>query len=1305
MRAIPAFLRWLEGSSRSVRFLIVVALYGLYAAVYVYLSRVYGPVSAVLISVPAVAASGLFGMRAAVGVSLLNFPINAALFELTNHPLARDFPYMHPHAWLPLSVLALVCVIVGASHDLYLRLRGMENKVRESRAFYEALFRAAPNALLLVDEQGTIVALNDQAEDLFGYTREELLGQSIDMLIPPEFRQVHRHQQAEYMKSPRVRSMAAGLETYALHKNGTRIPVDIGLAPVEVGKDGQRYIIVGVRDFTMYKEAQARVEWAERRYRFLFEHAPVMYVTTYDHEGAPYISDCNKAFCETLGYSREEVIGRPLTDFYTEESRRALEHDGYLRTQQGEFFYDERCLVTRDGRPIHTLLHLAPIRDREDNVTGSLAMFVDITQLKKTEQTLRRRQEELYLRSRILSRILHTTDLDTIVTGILEEATSFTGAEMGGIYLREDDDFVLHAWRSVPEPILTKFTRVPVNADYDWIHHPTLIHERLDEKGPLSRSPEVKQAGIQARMSIPLHLPAEHSSSPERPVGIIMLASRDYNAFDEDDFRALMGMGHLMALAILHVQTYRQAQERLTRLQVLRDIDVAIIENMDLDHILHIVLERIPSRLGANAVAVTLFDEELPHVSTFLMRLPNGTILAEDAFTVSEVFFQAFQDSPEPVVVYDLRQEPRAAAFKDLIERHGLVSYLGVPLTVKSQTLGVLHILSTQPRRFSAEDVAFFATLAGQAAIGISNARSLDELTKRARAVDAILRVQEQITTDEGNVEDVLLNIFWRVAEATHLKYFRYNAQRNRVELVYSLGAPLTEESVSQLVFTLGEERGLVGHVAATRQPLYVPDTYQEPRWIPLEEVRSVYYVPLVHGQRLYGVVALGHTKPRAFPASRRNMLDMFGHYATTVLENRRLLREAREYAHLLERLNTYIHQLEQCTTVHDLIVTLGQSTFSLVHPDKLAIFVRDADKITCPFYQGLDKKYVEEILSRAWELPTLQYIHQGQTFLVPNIDDLPEGHYLRDLARRGRYGAAAFWPLRYDNEVAAAIVCYWNTPHSVPSHEINVMDAFTRHAAVALHNVRLRERLLRTNDELRQAVQAREEMLQNVSHELRTPLTLIRGYAELISEGIITSPEEMRETSRLILQKAIHLHHLVGQMLLFQQMRQHTLEKYPINVEKWLQETALEWQEPMQEANIRLVVDVAPDTGTVAGHPQYLQQVLDNLLENARKFSPNGGTVTLRAWRERDNVYIAVQDEGIGIPPEKLPYIFDRFYQVDGSSTRRFEGMGLGLSLCKEIVEHHGGHIWAESEGPGKGTTVIFTLPASTEDTKETSS
>ena len=230
---------------------------------------------------------------------------------------------------------------------------------------------------------------------------------------------------------------------------------------------------------------------------------------------------------------------------------------------------------------------------------------------------------------------------------------------------------------------------------------------------------------------------------------------------------------------------------------------------------------------------------------------------------------------------------------------------------------------------------------------------------------------------------------------------------------------------------------------------------------------------------------------------------------------------------------------------------------------------------------------------------------------------------------------------------------------------------------------------------ELQVALRARDEMIQHVSHELRTPLTLIRGYIELLQTGALGPlTAQQRRAIEVMDRQSDHLHYMVERLLLLQSLETLVLAKEPLEVKPFLEELVYAWKARAQEANVCLHLEIPSALPAVMADKNLLYQVLYNLLDNAIKFSPQGGDVRLRAWVEGGELRIAVVDQGIGIPSGELERVFERFYQVDGGSARRFGGMGIGLALCREIVEMHGGRIWAESEGAGKGSAFHIALP-----------
>jgi PAS domain S-box-containing protein len=228
-----------------------------------------------------------------------------------------------------------------------------------------------------------------------------------------------------------------------------------------------------------------------------------------------------------------------------------------------------------------------------------------------------------------------------------------------------------------------------------------------------------------------------------------------------------------------------------------------------------------------------------------------------------------------------------------------------------------------------------------------------------------------------------------------------------------------------------------------------------------------------------------------------------------------------------------------------------------------------------------------------------------------------------------------------------------------------------------------------------------KSHLLSTVSHELRTPLASIKGFAStLLRDDVQWDAATQREFLQIIDQEADRLSELIANLLAMSRLEAGVLRMEFGRVELApLIEQVLAEMQPRAQGHT-LAADVPADLPEVWADERRVRQVLHNLIENALKYS-SGGQVAVRARREGEAVHVAVSDQGIGIRADQLERIFERFYQVDGAATRRAGGVGLGLSICKGIVEAHGGRIWAES-APGQGSTFHFTLPMEPPSKKE---
>jgi len=239
-----------------------------------------------------------------------------------------------------------------------------------------------------------------------------------------------------------------------------------------------------------------------------------------------------------------------------------------------------------------------------------------------------------------------------------------------------------------------------------------------------------------------------------------------------------------------------------------------------------------------------------------------------------------------------------------------------------------------------------------------------------------------------------------------------------------------------------------------------------------------------------------------------------------------------------------------------------------------------------------------------------------------------------------------------------------------------------------------LAESFNRMAGQLEQTEAMRRQLIGDVSHELRTPLTAIKGSMEGLMDGVFPATAE---TYQQIHAEADRLSRLVDDL---QELSRVEARAYPLDVRDVdlpaLVETTVKRLTPNARAKrISLTSSLPRELPRLRADEDRLGQVLLNLTANAIQYTPEGGTVTIAAVAKPNEVEISVTDTGIGIPPEQLDSIFVRFYRVDKSRSRQSGGgSGVGLTIARHFVEAHGGRIWAESEGEGKGSRFVFTLP-----------
>ncbi len=331
--------------------------------------------------------------------------------------------------------------------------------------------------------------------------------------------------------------------------------------------------------------------------------------------------------------------------------------------------------------------------------------------------------------------------------------------------------------------------------------------------------------------------------------------------------------------------------------------------------------------------------------------------------------------------------------------------------------------------------------------------------------------------------------------------------------------------------------------------------------------------------------------------------------------------------------------------------------------------------------------------------------LRTGVSHAIPDIFKDPEFRPWYDIYRDSGFSSQISSPMKNGNMTVGLLNVHWARSRLFADHEIDLVADAASHTAIIIQNARLvsglknnvreyQEKLRMSGDELIEAERIKIEFISNITHELLTPLTSIKGFTELLRDetsGKIN--KEQKKNLDIIYRNSARLIGRIRELVDVSNLdkNQFDLQFCRVSMNDIIIRCVKDMHQEAKDKGISIVMkDVEPLT-RIWGDKEKLSHVIMNLLTNAIKFTPENGTITIKADENLNEIKISVTDTGIGIPQDKLGRIFDRFYQIDGSTNRRYGGIGLGLSVCKCIMENHYGSIWAESSGLGSTFNIVL--------------
>jgi GAF domain-containing protein len=810
--------------------------------------------------------------------------------------------------------------------------------------------------------------------------------------------------------------------------------------------------------------------------------------------------------------------------------------------------------------------------------------------------------------------------------------------------------------------------------------------------------------GVRSELVVPLKV-------ADRVIGAINTESRQPAAYRETDEQVLSVVAGLLAPIIENVQLRGRAEQHARDLDRLVAVQQAS-SSLNVNRVLTGVVEQLAQALDVtSAYVVELRDGYATTVAEYYSPAASPQERISDLYVHyrAELFGRALEamQTGEPVHMR-LDDETTTLAEREHLRLFGAQAALVVPLLRQSGPLGYVKLWeSRRDRRFSETEVQLAKTLAGHAATALENAKLYEAAQRRADQ----MRLVNEVGRDIGGILDeaALLEQVCRRLESTFGYYHAKLGLLIGDEVVFPERLDVRRgRLLSEARLRLGGP-GLIAQAVQQARSCLALDVTQDLNFLPnpqLPGTRSEAAVPVSAHGRTLGVLDVQSDRVGDFRPDDIATLEAIAGLVAAALDNARLVREARQRtAEVSGLMATAMALGSSPIRLEERLRLIARQAIALVDADSATIYRLTPDGQELRPLIVIDEHYAEQVMAdvvTVGEGVIGQVVRNGVGEMVNRVDLDPRALTIPGTPMEPESLLAI--PLAVGERVIGLMAVYRESLLEFSQHHFDLISSFAAQAAVAIENAELyetvRERansLQATYEELAEMDRLKDELVQNISHELRTPLTFLKSYVDLLlSEELGPLQAKQAHSLRIVQAKTEALVRLVNDIITLQAVTPQTLKLVPTDLAQLARTAADGVAAVAREAGVEVQTNLPATSVMVQGDALRLSQVFDNLLGNAIKFTSRGGRIELSARSSERHVRVEICDTGVGIAPENVDRIFDRFYQVDGTPTRRRGGIGLGLAICKLIVEVHGGTIGVQSQ-LGTGSCFFFSLPLDT--------
>jgi signal transduction histidine kinase len=833
---------------------------------------------------------------------------------------------------------------------------------------------------------------------------------------------------------------------------------------------------------------------------------------------------------------------------------------------------------------------------------------------------------------------------------------------------------------------------------------------------------DLLKEGFQSSVCCPLF-------SAHQAIGSLNLTSRKLDAYQRKHLLALERLGPPLAIAIEKVLLLEQAEERSRELEsTARREELAgrigrqLSGSLDPSLVLQETVDALGQALEADRCHVSIFDGSGDYALVdyeYLARRDVASMRGHRIPLRSSAYAQEVLAADSPVAVSDTGTLEKSE-LTELYDRLNVRSLLAAPVIVAGAHEGLLELhVGNNDRVWTDGERKLVGAVAAQVSVALTNARLYEASRHRSQELEGLYNISRAFSTlnDTSDIygrltkaiaelvggEKCLLATFDRRQQSVRAEAPGYNTPPDMIrDFLFSFshdanGSFRYQTNGREFHYNLGE-------AFLSNSP--GGDDRFDQRFLEQHQVRSILMVPMTLKRELIGFIYVAN-RPGGFRDRDVRLLEIFTPQAAETIANARLFATIQAQAEREAIVNRLLLTLQQASDPKRGVEVIVERVGEVLGLDRCVVTMQGENDRTDLYsewtYDGVNSlRNDPEIRERS---PVSHWI---QTHRQPLVVNDVRGHALaigvEDLIERAKLRSLAVVPILHQGRVIGTLSGHQTRGlRRWAEDDVDLLTAVAMQIGGTLENARLIA-------ELREANRLKDEFLATISHELRTPLTAIRGWVDLLSENpALENDQELHDGISVIQNSAVSLSQLISDLLDLSRIQRKVLrlDCKPLKINEPVLDAVQGVRQAALARRLELICELDDALPVINADVHRIQQVLWNLLHNAIKFTPEGGQITIRS-RVLDSsgyliadddddevskwVVIEVADTGEGIPPDFLPYVWDRFRQADGSSTRRHGGLGIGLALVKELVEAHGGQVEAKSDG--NGATFIVRLP-----------